>query len=108
MPETGVYCSRDECYVTSEYFRDGQFARLIVILSPYQVFRKAFHYFEFRVCPEIHAVSTAGGRLFHDPVKEFFALAPLAVLGRDSKGNTYEQLISAWRRERRVPDEEAT
>jgi hypothetical protein len=97
---TGVYCSMDECFVTAEYFRDGHFDRLLVVLSPYQVFRKAFHYFEFGVCAEIHAVSTESFP-FHDPIKEFFALAPLAVLKDDGAGNTYERLVEAWRRERR-------
>jgi hypothetical protein len=92
---TGVYCSMDECRVTAEYFRAGQFDRLIAILGPYQVFRKAFHYFENLVSPEIHAVS--------DPVREFFAFAALAAIKNDGDGHTYDDLVATWRRERK-PD----
>jgi hypothetical protein len=99
---TGVYCSMDECRVTAEYFRAGQFDRLIAILGPYQVFRKAFHYFENLVSPEIHAVSTRD-TMFHDPVREFFAFAALAAIKNDGDGHTYDDLVATWRRERK-PD----
>lgn len=54
--EKGVYNSGDECLVASKIYKEEGCGRLISVVSPVQVFRKALFYNEFGINPEIYSV----------------------------------------------------
>lgn len=54
--EKGVYNSGDECYVSSRIYAEEECDRLISVVSPVQVFRKALFYNELGIQPEMHSV----------------------------------------------------
>lgn len=55
-PKDGVYNSGDECYVATQIAKDINCDRIISIVSPVQVYRKALFYQEFGYKPEIYSV----------------------------------------------------
>ena len=52
--KAGVYCSADECYVSSKLFFDGNYQRFMVICSPAQAMRKTLYYLLFSTMPLIY------------------------------------------------------
>lgn len=68
--DAGVYNSADECYVTSQIFKDGTFDQLICVCSPNQTLRKSFFYMEFGVLAQCYSIPTE--KMFHNPVNEVF------------------------------------
>lgn len=72
--EGGVYGSADEAYVASAFFRDGEFGRLVSVMSPAQLMRKTLHYLAFGIYPLSYAVPTVPA--FHDYVDEALNSVP--------------------------------
>lgn len=68
--EDGVYNSADECYVATQIARDENCKRIISIISPVTIYRKALIYNEFGFNPEIYAVGTE--ELNHNYIGETF------------------------------------
>ncbi len=69
----GVYNSGDECYVATRIAREEKSDRIISIVSPVQIYRKALFYIEFGYLPEIYTVSLE--QLAHNYIGEaFFSL----------------------------------
>ena len=59
----GVYNSADECFVSSEVFKNGQFEKLVCICSPNQIMRKTMLYIEFGCVPLCFGVTTE--KMYH-------------------------------------------
>lgn len=76
--DAGVYNSADECFVAASYYKDGEFGRLISVVSPAQLFRKVLHYASFGVLPMCFTVPTEPQ--FHDYVAEAFDNIPYVLL----------------------------
>ena len=68
--ENGVYNSADECYVSSEIARNEDCGRIISVVSPTQVYRKALLYTQFGYKPEIYGVETK--QEYHNFIGEAF------------------------------------
>lgn len=75
----GVYNSKDECYVASRIFHNGNYRRLHCVCSPNQIMRKKLFYIQFGVIPYYHTVNT--DNMFHDDIWEFFHGVPNALNG---------------------------
>jgi hypothetical protein len=95
----GVYCSADECFVAASYFRDGGFGRLIMVVSPMQLFRKVLHYIAFGVIPESHATSVVS--TFHNPIDEAFSAIPTVLLLDPTQQSPDSELATIYRSERK-------
>ncbi len=81
----GVYCSADECYVSSNLFLNGDYQRFIVICSPVQAMRKMLYYILFSTKPIIYAESpqTHLVATFHDYVDEAINCIPNVIKSMD-------------------------
>ena len=99
--EDGVYNSADECFVSSEIFKAGDYGRLICVCSPYQTMRKTFHYLEFGVLPECYGI--AAPSLFHDVVSEYFGSLDHVVY-RDHSWQDVNSAAFLETRKKRSPD----
>ncbi|MCI9063217.1 MAG: hypothetical protein HFJ17_01225 [Clostridia bacterium] len=66
----GVYNSGDECYVASQIANNEDRGRIISLVSPVQVYRKALFYHEFGYNPEMYAVPTE--KTAHNYISEAF------------------------------------
>jgi hypothetical protein len=77
----GVYGSADECFVASQYFKDGLFGTLASVTSPAQMLRKTLHYIAFGVVPQNFTAPTIDS--YHDYIDELFLAIP-RVLAVDS------------------------
>lgn len=66
----GVYNSADECYVSTQIFKDENFDKLISVVSPAQLYRKTMFYINFGVIPLNYTAPTDD--MFHDYVDELF------------------------------------
>jgi len=89
MGELGCYNSADECFVASQYFKDGDFSKLICVCSPAQMYRKTLFYIQFGVYPLNFSAPTENS--FHNYINETFWALPCVLLedntwqGKDSK-----------------------
>lgn len=68
--EDGVYNSSDECYVATQIAREENIGRIISIVSPVQLYRKALFYQEFGYNPEMYA--TGSKETAHNYIGEMF------------------------------------
>lgn len=68
--EDGVYNSGDECYVATQIARNENCGRIISVVSPVQIYRKALFYQEFGYNPEIYA--TGSEKTAHNYIGETF------------------------------------
>lgn len=68
--EDGVYNSGDECYVATQIARNENCGRIISVVSPVQIYRKALFYQEFGYNPEIYA--TGSEKIAHNYIGETF------------------------------------
>lgn len=66
----GVYNSGDECFVSTAIARDEDCGRIISVLSPVQLYRKALFYIQNGYIPEIYSVPLSN--TFHNYVGELF------------------------------------
>ena len=92
----GVYCSADECYVSSKLFLDGNYQRFMVICSPAQAMRKTLYYLLFSTMPivytevpQTHHIAT-----FHNYVYEAIKSIPAIIESMDDMQgeNCYEAI----------------
>jgi len=68
-PHQGVYCGADECFVTSQYYKDNEkFGQLFCVASPIQAQRKRLHYVDFEVRPRI--ITAQSSSYFHNAARE--------------------------------------
>ena len=72
--EYGVYNSADECYVSSQIYKNGGFDRLCCVCSPLQTVKNMLYFTENGVMPEIYAVPCA--QQFHNPYVESAEILP--------------------------------
>ncbi len=98
--EDGVYNSADECYVSSQIFKNGGYDRLISVCSPNQIMRKTLFYMEFGVLGECYSIPT--GNMFHNPVNELFNSIN-TVLYKDHSWQNPEGEAFRKSREERMP-----
>jgi hypothetical protein len=70
----GVYTAADECFVATNYFKDGEFGQLYSVVSPVQALRKMLHYIWFGVYPLMY--STPVFNSYHNYIKEVFDFIP--------------------------------
>lgn len=68
--EDGVYNSGDECYVATQIARNENCGRIISVVSPVQLYRKALFYQEFGYNPEMYA--TGSEKTAHNYIGETF------------------------------------
>ena len=68
--ENGVYNSADECYVATQIAKKENCGRIISVVSPVQIYRKALFYNEFGFNPEIYATGTE--KTAHNYIGEIF------------------------------------
>ena len=68
--EDGVYNSGDECYIATQIAKDENCGRIISVVSPVQLYRKALFYQEFGYNPELYA--TGSEETNHNYVGELF------------------------------------
>ncbi len=71
--EAGTYNSADECYVTAQIFKDGDYSELFVVCSANQIARKKLFYYSNGVAPKIYSVPDDD---FHNDMREFFDAIP--------------------------------
>lgn len=74
VPQPGVYCSADECFVATRYWTDGGFGRLLSVVSAGQLLRKMLHFVAFGVYPLMYSAPTLEAA--HDPVAEALLMIP--------------------------------
>ena len=90
----GVYCSADECYVSSKLFLNGQYQRFMVICSPAQAMRKILYYILFSTMPIIYTESIQShyGATFHNYIYEAIKSIPNIIKSMDDMQgeNCYE------------------
>lgn len=77
--DDGVYNSADECFVSSEIFKHGDFKTLCCVCSPNQMIRKKFFYIEMGVLPDFHTAPCES--MYHDDVDEIFDKLPKVLYG---------------------------
>lgn len=77
----GVYCSADECFVSSKIFFDNNYQRFISICSPAQAIRKALYYILFETLPIIYTESPQShiSSSFHNYVYEAIESVPRII-----------------------------
>ncbi len=68
--EDGVYNSGDECYVATQIAKEENCGRILSVVSPVQLYRKALFYQEFGYNPELYATGTE--RTNHNYIGELF------------------------------------
>ena len=68
--EDGVYNSGDECYVATQIAKAEGCRRIISVVSPVQLYRKALFYQEFGYTPELYATGTE--KTNHNYIGELF------------------------------------
>ena len=68
--EDGVYNSGDECYVATQIAREENCGRILSVVSPVQLYRKALFYQEFGFNPEMYA--TGSEKTNHNYIGELF------------------------------------
>lgn len=68
--EDGVYNSGDECYVATQIAKEENCGRILSVVSPVQLYRKALFYQEFGYNPELYATGTE--KTNHNYVGELF------------------------------------
>lgn len=78
MKGLGCYNSADECYITTQYFKDGNFGELISVSSPAQMYRKTLFYIQFGVYPLNYSAPTENS--FHNYINEIFEDLPYVLL----------------------------
>jgi len=83
--KAGVYCSADECYVSSKLFLDGNYQRFMVICSPAQAMRKTLYYLLFSTLPLIYTEvpQTHHIATFHNYVYEAIKSIPNIISSMD-------------------------
>ena len=83
--KAGVYCSADECYVSSNLFLDGNYQRFIVICSPAQAMRKTLYYLLSKTLPIIYteAPQTHCATTFHNYAYEAIKSIPEIIASMD-------------------------
>jgi len=96
----GVYCSADECFVASQYFKDGNFGRVLSVVSPVQQMRKALHYIWFGVIPLFYTAPVETPH--HDYIREAYFWLPY-VRDKDPDMQGTESLMTRKLREERKP-----
>lgn len=75
----GVYNSADECYVSAQIFKNGEYCHLHLVCSPNQLARKTLFYIQFGVVPIIHTVPLdplESQQSSHDFLYEVFEALP--------------------------------
>ncbi len=70
----GVYNSADECYVSSQIYKNGHYDRLCCICSPLQTVKNSLYFIENGVLPSIYAVPSE--QPFHEPYEESAVILP--------------------------------
>lgn len=100
LPDSGVFGSADECFVTAEFFREGSFERLLAIVSPQQLPRKLLHYIAFGVEPLLHTAPVR--QPYHRIVHELTISVP-EVLTQDPRAQGPNSPIAARLRKSRRP-----
>lgn len=78
MKNLGVYNSADECFVSSQYFKDGNFGKLYSVASPAQMYRKTLFYIQFGVYPLNFSAPTENS--YHNYINEIFWALPTVLL----------------------------
>ena len=68
--EDGVYNSGDECYVATQIAKAENCGRIMSVVSPVQLYRKALFYQEFGFNPELYATGTE--KTNHNYIGELF------------------------------------
>lgn len=68
--DEGVYNTSDECLVSTQIAKKENCGRIISIVSPVQIYRKALFYLEFGYIPEIY--STGSEKTMHNYIDEIF------------------------------------
>jgi len=68
--EDGVYNSGDECYVATQIAKNENCGRILSVVSPVQLYRKALFYQEFGYNPEMYA--TGSEKTAHNYIGETF------------------------------------
>jgi len=96
----GVYNSADECFIASEYFREGEFDRLLCICSPNQVIRKTLLYINQGIMPLIYSVPV--DNMFHNPIGEIYEVLPY-LLGEDHDWQGKDSKEALRTRKERMP-----
>jgi hypothetical protein len=98
----GVYNSADECFVAACYFQDENFGQLYSVVSPLQIYRKAFHYLWFGILPLFYTAPTE--ETYHDYVKEIYDGIPhVRDIDPDMQSeNSYRAIMA---RKERMPKE---
>ena len=98
--DDGVYNSADECYVASNIFFDGEYAKLISICSPNQIMRKNMFYIEFGCLPICYGVTTEN--MYHaNIVNEIFDSLNTVLYFDHSWQDSESELYKYFRNERK-------
>lgn len=99
----GVYNSADECFVSSSYFKDGNFNKLISVLSPVQIMRKSLLYIEFGVIPLSYSVPL--DETYHNYIVEATFQIPY-VLYEDHSWQGKDSVLGQKTRQERIPKDD--
>lgn len=77
--DNGVYCSADECYVSSQLFHFGKYQRFIAVCSPAQLIRKVLYYLLFGTLPIVYTATPEDHSVecFHHYIYEAYGLADI-------------------------------
>ena len=70
IKKNGVYNSGDECYVASQIAKENDINRIISVVSPVQVYRKALFYILNGFSPEMYGIGVKD--TFHNYIGEAF------------------------------------
>ena len=83
--ENGVYCSADECYVSSNLFMEGNYQRFMVVCSPVQAMRKMLYYILFSTMPIVFTESPRSHytTTFHNYIYEAIKSIPDIIKSMD-------------------------
>lgn len=103
----GVYCSADECFVSSEIFKSDDYQRFISVCAPGQAMRKALYYLLFGVLPIIDTAAPDSHKenTFHNYAYEATQSIPQIIATmNDMQNPSCEEAIEM--RKRRNPDYE--
>lgn len=70
----GVYNSADECYVSSQIYKNGDFDKLCCVCSPLQALKDTLYFIENDIVPDIYTVTCENQ--FHNPYIESAVILP--------------------------------
>ena len=98
----GVYNSADECYVSSQLYKNGEFDRVCCVCSPIQTLKNTLFFCENGILPDVYGIPCDDQ--FHSPYYEASHVLP-EILHYDHSWQGSDSENAKLSRKERMPSE---